>query len=317
MSKQIKLPYLLGAFCLLLFIFLISLWVDHHKGEKTFRTELASFDTAKVYSVIITENHPVKKEVTLTKETQGWKVFSGGKSWNGDANMIRNLLQDLAQLQAQQIVATSSSQWKEFSVDDSAGLHVLVEGKRHALADITIGRFSYQPPVNPYDRQGTAISYLRVGNEEPVYAVNGFLRFSLNPDPASFRDKNLIAAEKQAWTRLQYTYPGDSSFVLEKQTGGWKIGGTPVDSVRTSEFIGNLEKVMGYDFADSAWKGQNPVYTLLLEQKGSKSVEIKAYPADTTNHFVLYSSSNPGSYFSGKNGLTERIFKGKSYFLHR
>jgi hypothetical protein len=51
-----------------------------------------------------------------------------------------------------------------------------------------------------------------------------------------------------------------------------------------------------------------------VEQNGGNPVEIKAFPSDSVHRFVLSSSQNPESWFSGKNGLTERIFKGKSYF---
>lgn len=311
MFRKLKPVQLLVIFTVLLLLFAITQWIQNRKGEKTFRSEIAPLDTAKVTEILLQEG---KREARIFRTNNHWKVSSGNAEWNADFNAVRNLMEEVSLMKAEQVVATSDALWKELGVDDSAGIHVTIRGKRKTLVGIVVGRFSYRPPLSPYDRQGTAITYVRRSDEKNVYAVNGFLRFSMAPDPGSFRNKNLLSGQSASWMRLRFTYPGDSSFVLEKKDKGWYIDQMPADSSRTQEYLGNMEHVIGYEFADSAKRAQFPAFTLLVEQNGGNPIEIKAFPSDSVHHYVLSSSMNPESWFSGKNGLTERIFKGKSYF---
>lgn len=312
MFRKFKPSQLLIVFAILLLLFAVTQWIQNRKGEKTFRSEIAPFDTAKVTEIVLQEG---KKEVRIFKTNNLWKVSSGNAVWIADPNAVRNLMEEVSLLKAEQVAATSDAFWKELGVDDSAGIHVTIKGNRKTLAAIVAGRFSYRPPLSPYDRQGAAITYVRRADEKNVYAVDGFLRFSMAPDPGSFRNKSLISGENTSWIRLRFTYPGDSSFVLEKKDKAWYVDQTPADSARTEEYLGNMKRVIGYEFADSARRAQFPAFTLLVEQNGGNPIEIKAFPSDSAHHYVLSSSMNPESWFSGKNGLTERIFKGKNYFL--
>ena len=311
MFRKLKPVQLLVVFAVLLLLFAITQWMQNRKGEKTFRTEIAPLDTAKVTEILLQEG---KKEVRIFRTDNLWKVSAGHAEWKADPNAVRNLMEEVSLMKAEQVAATSDALWKELGVDDSAGIHVTIKGKRKILAGIVVGRFSYRPPLSPYDRQGTAVTYVRRTDEKNVYAVNGFLRFSMAPDPGSFRNKNLLSGQSASWMRLRFTYPGDSSFVLEKKDKGWYIDQMPADSAKTEEYLGNMEHVIGYEFADSAQRAQFPAFALLVEQNGGNPIEIKAFLSDSVHHYVLSSSQNPESWFSGKNGLTERIFKGKSYF---
>lgn len=286
--------------------------MQNQKGEKTFRSEIAPIDTAKVTEILLQEG---KKEVKIFKSNNLWRVSKGNAEWHADPNAVRNLLEEVSLLKAEQVAATSDDLWKELGVDDSAGIHVTIKGKKKVLAGIVVGRFSYRPPLSPYDRQGTSVTYVRRSDEKNVYAVNGFLRFSMAPDPGSFRNKNIVSGNNASWMRLRFTYPGDSSFVLEKKDKGWYVDQVPADSARTEEYLGNMEHVIGYEFADSVQRAQFPIFVLLVEQNGGNPIEIKAFPSDSVHRYVLLSSQNPESWFSGKNGLTDRIFKGRSYFL--
>lgn len=312
MFRKVKPGQLLIIFAILLLLFAISQWMQSRKGEKTFRTEIAAFDTSKVIEIILQEG---KKEIRIFKNNNLWKVSAGRSVWNADPNAIRNLLEEVSTLRAEQVAATTNALWKELGVDDSAGIHVTIKGNRKSLAEIVAGRFSYRPPLNPYDRQGTAITYVRRTDETNVYAVNGFLRFTLAPDPGSFRNKNLLSGNSVMWTKLTFNYPADSSFVLEKKDKAWFADQYKADSAKTEEYLHNIERVIGYEFADSVQRSPFPIFTLLIETNTGNPVEIKAFPSDSLHHFVLTSSQNPDSYFSGKKDLTYRIFKGKSHFL--
>ena len=56
-------------------------------------------------------------------------------------------------------------------------------------------------------------------------------------------------------------------------------------------------------------KSSTPGYTVKIEGNNFTPVEIKAFPADSVNQFIVVSSLIPESKFSGSKGkLFERVF---------
>jgi hypothetical protein len=315
MFRKVNLRVLLFIFGALLAIAILSQVLEKKKGERSFRNELAAFDTAKVTGVIISDLKGENKSLELFKAGNQWKMKANGREYRTDADYISSLFQQLTQMKAERIAATSKEKWKEFEVTDSLALRITVKGKSKTLADLLVGKFSWQPPANPYDRQGKMTSYVRVADEKEVYAVNGFIRMNLSTDISRFRDKTIVRTETGSLKKLTFEYPADSSFVLEKQGNSWTIDGIPADSAKTSQYIHSLENMSGDDFADDATINGQAVYKLTLENSSAPPIELLAYAADSLNGQLIISSLYRDTQFSGENGLTGRIFKGKSSFL--
>jgi hypothetical protein len=314
MFRKVNLRVLLFIFGTLLAIAILSQVLEKKKGERTFKNELAAFDTAKVTDVIIKDMRNGNKGLELVKAGNNWKMKANGKEYHTDPDYIGSLLQELIQMKAERIAANSKEKWKEFEVTDSLALRVTVKGKTKILADLMVGKFSWQPPTNPYDRQGKMTSYIRIADEKEIYAVNGFIRMNLSPDINRFRDKTVIRAETGNLRKLVFEYPADSSFVLEKKDNLWIINGIPADSAKTSQYINSLENMSGDDFADNETIKGPAIYKLTLENNSTPPIEILAYVADSLNGHIITSSLYADTQFSGKSGLTSRIFKGKSSF---
>jgi hypothetical protein len=306
--------YILGALTLLTVITQLS---EKMNGERTFRSELAKFDTARVTGMVISDLKSSDKNIELIKTGGGWKMKANGKEYRTDQNYIQSLLWEITQLKAERIAANNKNKWNEFEVTDSLALRITIKGKSKILADLLVGKFSYQPPTggNPYDRQGNMTSFVRIAGEKEVYAVNGFIRGEISPDVNRFRDKTLVKTEAGTLRKLTFQYPADSSFVLEKQGNSWTVSGVTADSAKAAQYISSLEQMTGTEFADDAPASGQAVFKLTLERGSSLPIEVMAFEADSTNGHILTSTLNPGVQFSGKNGLTGRIFKGKSAFL--
>ena len=137
---------------------------------------------------------------------------------------------------------------------------------------------------------------------------------NLSPDIDQFRDKTIVRTRAGNVNKLTFQYPADSSFVMEKQGNSWIINGITVDSTKTSQYVSSMEHLTGTDFADDALVTGQPVFKLTLESNSSIPLEVLAYPGDSVHGHIVTSSLNPGVQFSGKNGLTERLFKGRASF---
>lgn len=212
MFRKVNMRALIYIFGALLVVAIISQIMEKRKGERTFRSELAAFDTARVTSVIISDPKTGNGTLELVKTGNRWIMKSNGREYRTGKDNINSLFRELNELKAERIAATGREKWKEFEVTDSLALRATVKGKNKILADLMVGRFSWQPPNNPYDRQGTMTTYVRIADEKEVYAVNGFLRMSLSPDVNRFRDKTLVKTDANQLKKLTFQYPADSSF---------------------------------------------------------------------------------------------------------
>jgi hypothetical protein len=256
-----------------------------------------------------------KEQVRLQKETEGnWKVYSEDKAFNADTTIIYNMLRSLGSLRPSRVAAMTESKWKEFQVDDSTGIRIKLLQKTEEVADLVIGKFSYKPPEGQegmYGRgQGQMTSYVRVYDEKEVYAVDGYLRMGLQSNINGLRDKALTRTKRDDISRVTFTYPGNLPFTLELQGTAFTINGIPADSAASAGYLSAIARLTSQDFLGDIPPGQSPAYSVKIEGNNMLPIDILAYPADTLNKYILTSSINPGTLFSGygKSKLFEKIF---------
>ncbi len=311
-----KMNYRILAVVLLVLAALLIITKYVNRNERTFRDELVSFDPDDITEILFTPDPLKSEQVRLQKETEGlWKVYSGEKAYNADTTTIYSMLRSIAGLKPSRVAAMNESKWKEFQVDDSAGIRIKLQQRSEEVADVVIGKFSYKPAQGQegmYGRgQGTMTSYVRLYDEKEVYAVDGYLRMGLQSNINGLRDKALSRTRRDDITRVTFTYPGNLPFTLERQGTGFAVNGIAADSAASALYLNSIARLSSQDFLADIPLNQPAAYTVKIEGNNMLPVEIMAYPAaDTLNQFILTSSINPGTLFSGygKNKLFEKIF---------
>jgi hypothetical protein len=291
---------------------------DYFKGDRSYRTYVLKIDTAQVTSLSISTTFPNSAIVKLFLDQKSWKASMNGNIYSADPAIINNLLTDLAQMKIESLAGTSRNNWSEFQVNDSTAIKVSIQEKgKNKNKVLFIGKFSYQQPTNPYDRQGRMSSYVRLVGEDETYSVQGFLRMSFSPDVNNYRNKFLTKTNANLFSKLTFTYPGDSSFTLIKQSKNWQIGGIPVDSAKLVKYFNDLEQISCYEFADSVKHDFQASFTLNIEGAGLPSpIELKAFQTISAKGYLIHSSYNPEGLFNGSLGeLVTKIFKGKKSFF--
>jgi hypothetical protein len=323
MYKKKTIQKLTVFFVFLLVLVVVILLIDQKKGKKTFRTDLFEADTADVTSIIIRTKADPDNPVTLEKKKSGWQLKSGDRQFNAEPGMVQEMLRSLNDLHATRVAATDKSRWKEFEVDDSAATKIMVKKDKRIVSTLYLGKFSYQVPknANPYDyynRQPKISTYVKVGDEKYVYVAEGFLSMIFNRNINDYRNQTVIRSNSNDWTRLKFSYPADTSFILEKEKWIWSVDGIAVDSARAAKYLESIALVSSENFVDDQKPlSGKPDFSLTIEANNRVTpIIISAFSADSIHGYLIRSSENEGVYFSGKkSGLTDRIFVSRKRFL--
>lgn len=318
MFKKLNTKTLIIILVALIVIFALTQIFD--KSERSFKDSIVEVDSTKITSIVIRPPMPAK-EIVLTRQGQNWMVESDGKSFDADNTVASNLLSQLSNMKPIRVAATEQAKWKDFEVTDSVATRIKVMKGSKVLSDIYIGRFSYQP--RPQGQQnmmfsqsgGQMTSYVRLADEDETYAVDGFLRMMFQKEVSYYRNKSLSKINRDDISKITFNYP-EGTFNLEKNGTTWMLGDSTADSLKAVRYAGIFSQLTSTQFLEeNVFKSSAPSHTIKIEGANFQPVEIMANPADTINQYVITSSANVKSQFSGKQGgLFDRIFVPKTNF---
>ncbi len=317
MSKRFDNRILLIVLVLLVAVFLVGRFLKTGKAEKSFKTELFTLDTADVSTILIYPKAENFEEIRFSRDGMNWTVTKGAITSDAEENSVKSLLAQLMEVKPKRLAARSMEKWEEYQLTDSLAnrIKLIEEGDKEVL-DLMIGKFTYQQNNNPYGGQGniSGTTYVRLGDEEEVYAVDGFLSMSINRDFNSWRDQRIINTRKADVTKMVFSYPADSGYIALKKDTVWRINEYPVDSLSMDQFLSSLSYMNHSEFADDFKPLVNPDFQLTIEGNNFSPVSIQAFIVQE-DQYVINSSLNPKSYFSSDfNGLFSKLFKPASYF---
>jgi len=320
LSKFLNTKTLIILLVILGGIYLITKLTE--KEDRTFRSEMVTIDSADVTKIIISPKLGSDgQEVIITKTGYEWKLESEGKTYKADPSSIKNVLAELMRMKSERVAAVDESKWNEYEVSDSTGTRIQLFKNKKMIADLYVGKFDYsQPkgPQNPYQQnRGKMSTYVRPAEDKAVYVVDGFIKMSIQPSVNAYRDKTLFASNKDDLTKITFNYSTYDNFVLSKEEGKWFLNGVPTDSIKTADYLNKLARVTSSNFIDEIEPfSHSPAFQVKIEGNNILPVELKAFPADTTNKFVITSSRVPDAKYSGlKAGLFDRIFVDRSEFF--
>ena len=310
MSKKKNNRILIIAFIVLLVAAGANELIKSLKGERTFRKDIIEYQANDIKKISIFPKNAGNRNVDLYLEDTVWKLKVDGKLFATDQEMIKGIIDELANMTPERLVATNRDSWKEYEITDSVGVKVIVYGPKNDKTEITLGRFSY----NQATRKPS--TFVRVNNDKEVYAAEGYLSMTFNREINSLRDKNIFRGNQNDLTQISFNYPADSSYTLNRQDGKWLMNGGAVDSTRMAGYLTTVCYLIGNGFRDDfipASVTSEPL-KIIMTGNNMKPIEIKAY-RDAVGT-VLNSSENSATYFSGEEAdLFKRVFQGRNYFL--
>jgi hypothetical protein len=311
MFKKFNTTTLIIILVVLATIWAVNKFFLSEKSESTFNDEFVKIDTGLVIQVLIYPKAEKEKEIKLTKQGRSWELTNGKIKMMADSNQVRNLINSFANLKSIALAGADKSSWKDLQVEDTSGSRIKFITSDNKTYDMVVGKFGY----NPATRSGS--TYIRHSNEEVVYSIDGFLTFTVNQPFNSWRNKTLISGNKDSWSTLTFTYPGDSSFVLAKQNNQWMVNGAPADSAKAAQYLNGIASLQSSSFVEQYAPSSTPAYTVSIQGNNQPApVTVVAYPADSTQKFILHSSLNNDGWFSDVPGNTvQRLFVSSRNFL--
>jgi len=319
MFRKLNTKTLLALFALLGLLAVAVVLYDRHTGERTFKSELFTIDSAAVTSVTIYPKTKGAGMVKLIKTGKGWEIQSLKKNYPADSSVIRNILQTLAHVKPERVAGTDQQAWKTFEITDSASARVVVEQGEKVAAEFRVGKvsFSQDRSMQGYggNRGMSVKSHIRVPGDERVYVVDGFLSMMFPENPSQYRNRILFRIDKNLVTRLTFVYPGDSSFVLAKKENRWTVNDQPADSAATEKYLSSIANTMGSEFADDGAIFPVYRYTLKIEGNNMPPVEVNGALDEGSKKYYLRSDKNRDAIFgSSTSALFNQVFAGMKRF---
>jgi len=314
MGKRLGNTQLFIIFGILVFIYGVYRYINAKKGENTFHTHIIpKIDSAKVNGMLIYTSAKKGEPMRFTLKDKKWMITQSGYTTLADDKAESYVIEQIRQISPDRLATSDPAQWKDFNVMDTMGTRLVLLNNTDTLLYVIVGRFGF----NPQGRQG--ISYMRLHGQNEVYGVEGFLALNITQDADSWRNRRTVSQDEHSWSKLTFTYPGDSSYIVQKDSNDrWHFGDNKkVDSLGTATTIHEMAMQnygkFAYKFDTNSVK---PIYTLLIEGRSISPILIKAYP-DAAEKLVITSSINPGAYFSeAKSKMFDKLFPGKNSFLH-
>jgi len=319
MFRKISNKALVVIFAVLAVVAVIVFLHDRKTGDRTFKSELFTIDSANVTSVKIYPKGKKTDPLILEKAGNNWNIVVGPKKYPADSAAIGNILRTLAHVSAERVAASDASGWKSFELTDSLARRVVVQEGNEVTADFMVGKISYSQGQGMQSRggnQGFSIkSHIRTAGDDRVYVVDGFLSVVFSDQPSQYRNRLVCRFDRNQVNKLTFGYPGDSSFVLTRSGDQWMLNDKPADSAKAVNFISSLANTTGSEFADEESLPFTFPFSLRIEGNNMPAIDLTGAFDPVKKMYYIRSSANTSAVFGSANtSLFNRVFASKSRF---
>ncbi|MBL7928128.1 MAG: DUF4340 domain-containing protein [Bacteroidia bacterium] len=279
------------------------------KNESNFREEFVKVDTAAVTEIYIYPKAAPGEEIKFFRSGKNWRVTNGKEESPVDVQTVSSLFSSFANLKTKSLAATSNEQWENFMVGDTSANRIKFITPS-ATTDIMVGKFAFN------NESRSASTYVRMNHEKEVYLVDGFLSFTINQPFDAWRNRALIRKGEQQWTKITFSYPGDSSFAILRDSTTWLIRG---DTAFNGEnFVNEIAFLNGTHIAGKTSLPAAPLYRISVDGMNMTPVTIDFFPASNDKKYYVKSSFNPETVFSDNDGvLAAKLLRPMSYFISK
>jgi hypothetical protein len=297
LNKISNLKLVLGL-VLLGLVYLAVTYFDSSKSEEL-EKQLVAIDTAQVTAIDIISG---EETVKLTRDGQQWLVeLQTGKKVNAESSKVEGLLDQLIDIRPDRLAAKDQSKWGDYQVDSTGTALRVTEGQTITL-DMVIG-------------QSGSTSYLRLADEQEVYASDRFMGLNNKDQINHYRDNTFVEMNTDSLMTIAFSYAGDSSFQLVNYQGSWSFeDGSAADSIKVLDYTRKLGRRYSDSFSE---QDGSSVGTSLAEieisSQSQQPVSIYAYQ-DLADSVIYQSSLNQDSYYADEK-LGQEYFVGRSAFM--
>ncbi|PQJ34253.1 hypothetical protein BSZ35_06265 [Salinibacter sp. 10B] len=244
-------------------------WRGSDTSSEAFQGQLLPVDTSVVQAVRIERaNEP---SVRLEQGDGGWSVVPSDTSVAFPANeeAVRRLLSSLPGLQVDAVVTRQSSKHPRYGVDSTGTAITMLGSGDETLGQLIVGRTRIRRPQSRNQgrsrmrqmrrRRGTPITYVRSPNRTDVYSIEQSLQSITSRSVEDWRDKVIWNVDRADIQRVDFTFPGDSSFTMRRPSNSdtssavgpstWVAGGDTLASRKATFALRTLSTLEANSFA--------------------------------------------------------------------
>lgn len=307
--KKLNNTWLIAALAVLVGAFVVSRFFRAPALESNLRQQLVELDTAAITQVRM-QLAAGGEEVSLQREGVNWKVTQGSRSAFADRSSVNAALAALSTLKPLRMVSRKKDKWNDFQVG-AGGTQVAVYAGDRQESNLHIGKTNFVQ--NQQGGFGGAYTYVRAGDDDEVYAVDGFLESTFNRPYADWRNKNFLRVSRDAVSKITFSYPADSSFVLEKKDSVWTVNGQPAAGAQVDIFLGHLAYKNLNTFADDFQPAGSAPVVIKVEARGGPLETIEGWPLPE-GQWALRSSQQPAIFRSEGSTAVQDLLRGQTSF---
>jgi hypothetical protein len=280
------------------------------------KTDLSIKDTSVIDEIRFYPKEENSQEIRLKKKEIGWTVSKDKITGRADKKVVSSILEAISNLKVLEIMTKKKEPKDEFKTNDTAAIRVIIFSKDGELLNFYVGRAYFKQNKSEDGGGVSGMNCVRLNGDETVYKVPGFLTFLFNQTFNRYRYSELTNINPDKITKLTFTYPADSGFVMQKQNSIWKIENINADSVKIKKYILRTSNLHNSFIVDDFRQTKPVDFLLKIEGTDFKSVEIECTADFEYNDYVITSTYNPPVFISSrKNGFFNEIFKSKKYFV--
>lgn len=307
--KKLNNTWLIAALAVLVGAFVVSRFFRAPALESNLPPQLVKLDTAALTELRI---QPASggDEIKLVREGVNWKVTQGSKSAFADPSTVNAALASLSALKPLRMVSRKKDKWNDFQVGDG-GTRIAVFEDNRQEGDLHIGKTNFVQ--NQQGGFGGAYTYVRAGDDDEVYAVDGFLESTFNRPYADWRNKNFLRVSRDAVSKITFSYPADSSFVLEKKDSVWTVNGQPAAGAQVDTYLGHLAYKNLNTFADDFQPAGSAPVVIKVEARGGPLETIEGWPLPD-GQWALRSTLQPVIFSSEGSTAFQDLLRGQRFF---
>ena len=284
--------------------------------DRSFNSDLIQLDTAAVNSLVLNTKADGFETVKLQKENGNWLISKNNFTTKASSNAVNNLFNSLTTIKAKRIVAKNPDKWVDYEVEEGKGSRIQVFENGTVKEDFILGRFNFNQQTR------SATSYIRLNNENEVYAIDGMTTMGLTQNFDAFRNKQLVSVNTNDLKIIRIEdNNSENSLELKKLNNTWSIDENPVDSTKIAEFTKGLANLAGAEFINDfdELKANELLFQQLTITADNliEPISIQCYQ-DTARAkpFIIHSSQNPDAYFaSDAAGIYARLYKKMEDFV--
>ena len=311
-------------------------WSWSGSSSAAFQNRLLAVDTSAVQTVRI--ERPDAPSVRLERTTDGWTVGPNDseEAYPADRQALDQFFGALPSLQVDAVVTRQTDKHPRYGVD-STGTRITMFGSgEEPLGSLIVGRTRIRRPQGQAQnrmqrmrrrRRGTPITYVRTPDRPDVYSIEQSLQSYTGRSVDDWRDKQIWALSRSDIQRIDFTFPGDTSFTMQRVAPSdtaargaqdpWISEGDTLASGEVSSLLQTISSPQATAFANDLSPDNfgTPRYVIRLSLVDGGQRTLRLRPAASGNDYLAAANDYPYVARLQKSRWDRTVLQGRSALL--